>query len=336
MSKRLTIELLKKKIYAMPEKERKPYLIRCLDRQGLIIREVPVVPIPKVEHDICKVCQSSSIIRSNHELICQQCGATEMSVSSNQFKTYNQAINYTKGTFIEPGTTFVTVIKDGKEVKRDLSKVNGWISNDPEETKMNNNMQIIDKKLETLSSGYNPVVFDKVKLEILAMWYNILIIKPEIRGTEKKALLAWSIYYPMIYNELKINIQQLASMFEIQVGDVYYYNFVLKDIFKGTPFEKYISIPIGSTSDIEIPKEINNKVDIIKYDLKDRLSNPLKDKELYGIIYYTAKQLKNNEITLNFLAQKTPVSTVIISAEARKIENFYDKNPSLKYRIFQT
>ena len=84
MSKRLTIELLKKKIYAMPEKERKPYLIRCLDRQGLIIKEISVLPIPKVEHDICKVCQSSSIIRSNHELICQQCGATQMSVSSNR------------------------------------------------------------------------------------------------------------------------------------------------------------------------------------------------------------------------------------------------------------
>ena len=234
--KLIAIKELRIVLSKMPEKERKPYLIRCLDRQGFIIKEIPVVPIPKVEHDICKVCQSDSIIRSNHEIICQQCGATETSVSSNPFKTYNQSINLTKGTFIEPGTTFVTIIKDGKEVKRDLSRVNTWISNDPEDAKMNNNMKLINNKLATLSSSYNPALFEKVKIQILAMWYNILKVKPEIRGTEKKALSALSIYYPMVYNKLQINIQRLSSMFDIQVGDIFSHNFVLEDIFKGTSF----------------------------------------------------------------------------------------------------
>ncbi len=335
MSKQITIMLLRNLLSKMQKNKRKPYLINCLDRQGLIIKEIPVLPIPKVEHDICKVCQSSSIIRSNHELICQQCGATQMSVSSNPFKTYNQGINITKGTFIEPGTTFVTVIKDGKEVKRDLSQVNTWISNDPEETKMNNNMKIIYDKLDIISSGNNQVVFDKVKLEIFAMWYNILKIKPDIRGDEKKALAAWSVYYPMVYNNLKINIEKLSSIFVIPVGTMHSYNFVLKDVFKGTSFEKYISIPVGTVVNIEIPEEIKRKYNIIISNLKDYLSSPLEDKEIAGIIYYIAKQINNRTFTLIFLSGKYKVSSVTISAEARKIENFYDKNPGLKSRIFQ-
>jgi len=166
------------------------------------------------------------------------------------------------------------------------------------------------------------------------MWYNIIKIKPDLRGKEKQALATWSIYYPMVYNKLQINIQKLVSMFDIQIGEAYSYNFIMKDIFSGTAFEKYISIPIGSTSDIQIPEGITKRLNKIKRDLKDYLSSPLKDKELYGILYYTAKQINDKKFTLVYLSEKSGLSSVLISSEANKIEAFYNKNPSMKSKIF--
>ena len=103
---------------------------------------------------------------------------------------------------------------------------------------------------------------------------------------------------------------------------------------EGTGFEKYISIPIGSSSDIEIPEGITKKLNKIKRDLKDYLSSPLKDKELYGIIYYIAKQINDKKFTLVYLSEKSGLSTVLISAEASKIATFYKKNPTLMSKIF--
>jgi hypothetical protein len=335
MSKQIAALLLLKKVKKMAVKERNPYLIACLRRQGFVLEEIPIMPISPPEHDTCKICQSNSIIRSNHENICQQCGATDISISSNPFKTYKQDINFSKGSFIEPGSTFVNVIKDGKQVLRDLSKVNTWVSNDPDEIKMNNNMKKINEILETLSSSYNPVLFEQVKLQVLAMWYNILILKPDIRGNEKKALSVWSIYYPMVFNNLKISLQKLGSMFDIQIGEVYSYNFVIKDIFKNTPFQKYISIPVGTIVDIEIPEEIKRKYNlIIKSDLKNYLSSPLKDKEIAGIIYYIAKQLDIRAFTLIFLSEKYGISSVLIASVYKQIELYYKKNPNERAKIF--
>ena len=76
------------------------------------------------------------------------------------------------------------------------------------------------------------------------------------------------------------------------------------------------------------------KLNKIKRDLKDYISNPLKDKELYGIIYFIAKELNNRTYTLNFLSEKSGMSAVLISSEFKKIQDYYIKNPSLKSRIF--
>ena len=74
------------------------------------------------------------------------------------------------------GTTFVTIIKDGKEVKRDLSKINTWSNNDPEELRISNNLKKINDILDTLSAKYNPIAFDRVRNEILSIWYNLIKI----------------------------------------------------------------------------------------------------------------------------------------------------------------
>lgn len=335
MSKQLTALLLKKKVDNIKNiKDRKQYLIDCLDKQGFIKEEIKTEPISFVKHDTCKLCKSSSLIYSNHEKICQECGTAETSIDINPFKTYKQDINFAKGTFIEPGTAIVTIIKDGKEVKRDLSKLNTWLNTDPEELRISNNIKKMNEILDTLSGDYNPSVFERTRGEIISMWVNIIKIKPDTRGKEKQALALWSIYYPMVYNRLKINIQKIVSMFDIQIGEAYSYNFIIKDIFNGTSFEKYISIPIGTISDIQIPEGITKRLNKIKRDLKDYLSNPLKDKEMYGIIYYIAKQLNDKRFTLVYLSEKSGLSSVLISAEANKIQNFYNKNPTLKNKIF--
>lgn len=335
MSKQLTALLLKKKVEGIKDvKSRRQYLINCLKSQGFIKEKIETTQLEILSHDTCKLCKSNSIIFSNHEKICGECGTSESLVDINPFKNYKQDINLSKGTFIEPGQVFVTFLKDGKEIKRDLSKLNTWLSSDPEESKFLISLKKINETLDILSPDYNQIIFERTKPIILSMWYNILKIKPDIRGKEKQALMVWSIYYPLVYNKMNINIQKLVSMFDIQIGEVYSYNFIMKDIFNNTQYEKYISIPVGSTSDIEISEEIKKKIKAIKRDLKDYISEPLKDKELYGIIYYIAKQLNNKKFTLVYLSEKSGLSTVLISSEANKIERFYKKNQLLKNKIF--
>tara|TARA_X000001036_G_scaffold150423_1_gene142857 strand:+ start:26164 stop:27180 length:1017 start_codon:yes stop_codon:yes gene_type:complete len=338
MSKQLTALLLKQKVDGIKNvKDRKQYLINCLQNQGLVKEQISIEPVKlDISHDTCRLCKSSSIIFSNHEKICQDCGISESNVNINPFKSYKQDVNFSKSTFIEPGTTFVTIIKDGKEVKRDLAKLNTWTNSDPEQLKMANNLKRINDILDTLAINYNAIIFDRVRTVILSMFYNLINIKPDIRGKEKQALSLWCIYYPMVYSKLQINIQKLVSMFDIQIGEAYSYNFIMKDVFNNTPFEKYISLPIGTTSDIIISAEITKKLNKIKRDLKDYLSNPLKDKELYGIIYYISKQTNDKKFTLVYLSEKSGLSTVLISSEASKIETYYNKNLSLKSRLFQT
>tara|TARA_B100000035_G_C21032170_1_gene569037 strand:- start:2261 stop:3268 length:1008 start_codon:yes stop_codon:yes gene_type:complete len=335
MSKQLTALLLKKRIDSIKDtKNRRQYLIDCLKKQGFIKEEISTLPLEILSHDTCKLCKSKSIIFSNHEKICGECGTVETFTDINPYKTYKQSINLSKGTFIEPGEIFVTVIKDGKELKKDLSKLNTWSNSDPEELKFTNTLKKINETLDIIGSNYNQIIFERTRSIILSMWYNIYKIKTQVRGKEKQALMVWSIYYPLVYNKLKINIQKLVSMFDLQIGELYSYNFIMKDIFNGTSYEKYISIPIGNTSDIEISEEIKKKINSIKRDLKDYLSDPLKDKELYGIIYYIAKQLNNKKFTLVYLSEKSGLSTVLISSESNKIEKFYNKNQLLKNKIF--
>tara|TARA_Y100001963_G_C6760950_1_gene439448 strand:- start:796 stop:1812 length:1017 start_codon:yes stop_codon:yes gene_type:complete len=338
MSKELTAFLLKSKVDRIKNiRDRRQFLIDCLDKQGFIREEIKTEPISLVQHDTCKMCNSSSLIYNNHEQICQECGATESSINLNKWKTYKQDLNLSKGTFIEPGTTLVTITnEDGNQVKRDLAKISTWLNVDREELKISTNLKTMNDVLDTLSSKYkdNALVFDRIKNEILSMWFNVIKIKPDIRGKERKALLIWCIYYPIVYNKLQVNIQQLTSIINITIGEAYVYNVIMKDMFKDTSFEEYVSIPVGTTSDIQIPEEITKKLKKIKRDLKDYLSSPLKDKELYGILYYIAKQMKNKTFTLVNLSKKSGLSTVLISSESNKIETFYNKNPSMKNNIF--
>ena len=334
MSKEITVQLLKKKIDSIkiPD-DRKMYLINCLRSQGFIKEEIIQQADPKPNYDICKLCNSSNFIFTSNEKVCQQCGSSETSLDANPYKTYKADINFVKGTFIEPGTMTVTINKDGKIVKRDLSKINTWLSSDPEEQKIKLSLAKITEILDILSTDYNPIVFERIKNECLSMWYNIISIRPNLRGNERLSLMAWCIYYPITYNGLSINIQKIASILGVPIGDIFSYNFVMKDIFTNTSYEKYIIVPTGITAEIQLPPDIERKLRIVKRDLKDYLSSPIKDKEYYAMIYYLGTISKNKTLTLSFLSEKSGISQTTIGNEANKIMRFYNSNQRLKKAI---
>tara|TARA_Y100001970_G_C14259677_1_gene878871 strand:+ start:5671 stop:6678 length:1008 start_codon:yes stop_codon:yes gene_type:complete len=334
MSKEITAQLLKKKVDSIKNpNDRKTYLINCLRRQGLIKEESKSKELLEPNYDLCKLCNSSNFIFTSNEKVCQQCGTSETSLDANPYKTYKADINLKKGTFIEPGTMTVTINKDGKMVKRDLSKINTWLSSDPDEQKIKLSLAKITEILDILSTDYNPIVFDRIKNECLSMWYNIISVRPNLRGNERLSLIVWCIYYPITYNGLSINIQKLATIVGVPIGDIFSYNFVMKDIFSNTPYENYILVPTGITAEIQLPSDIERKLRIVKRDLKDYLSSPIKDKEYYAIIYYLGTITKNKTLTLLFLSEKSGISQTTIGNEANKIMRFYNSNPKLKRAI---
>ena len=334
MSKEITAQLLKKKVDSIKNPDdRKMYLINCLRSQGFIRQEITQQDVPEPNYDLCKLCNSSNFIFTSNEKVCQQCGSSETSLDANPYKTYKADINFKKGTFIEPGTMTVTINKDGKMVKRDLSKINTWLSSDPEEQKIKLSLAKITEILDILSTDYNPIVFERIKNECLSMWYNIISIRPNLRGNERLSLMAWCIYYPITYNGLNINIQKIASILGVPIGDIFSYNFVMKDIFTNTPYEKYITVPTGITAEIQLPSDIERKLRIVKRDLKDYLSSPIKDKEYYAMIYYLGTISKNKTLTLSFLSEKSGISQTTIGNEANKIMRFYNSNQRLKKAI---
>jgi len=333
MSKQLTALLLQKSISYKSIEDQKKHLIECLKKQGIISEPVAVPMVPNVSPDICDICESSDIIYSNHEMICNECGIAKSSISLNPFKTFKQDINFGSGTFLEPGLVVVTIIKDGKPVSRDLSKINTWISLDAEDQRIANGIRNLTEILDKIRPYYNPISFERVEKEIISMWYNVLASNKTISGKEKRALLAWVVYYPMVYNNLSVSIQRISSITDTFIGDIYSYNFRLKDLFKGTSFEKYISVPIGSNSDIELPQKIQDKIKTVKRDMKDYIKDPLKDKQMYGLIYFISKNA-DKFFTLADLATKSSLSTVTILNESKKYDQFYKTNPVLRRKLF--
>tara|TARA_B110000977_G_scaffold116766_1_gene150837 strand:- start:9648 stop:10658 length:1011 start_codon:yes stop_codon:yes gene_type:complete len=335
MSKKLTALLLQKKITDKTPDEQKKYLLDCLKKQRIISDPgVTVSEKVNVLPDVCEVCNSNDIIFSNHEKICRQCGISKISSNINPYKTFKQDINFSAGTFIEPGTLIVNVMKDGKMVSRDLSKVNTWLSSDPEYQRIGNGIKMLTEVLDKLRNYYNPILFERVEKEIISMWYNVLILNKNMVGKERKALLAWVIYYPLVYNSLDVSIQRISSIIDTFIGDIYSYNFRLKDLFKGTSFEKYVSVPIGTKSDLEIPKKIQDKIKVIKRNMRGYLRETLKDKQLYGMIYYISKNMPDKFLTLAELSEKSGLSTVTILNESKIYNNFYISNSRLKEILF--
>ena len=221
---KILLEKIKKDI-KFPSR-RKKYLIDCLNKQGFVKEE----DSQDVEIDgdslTCKICNSSDFIKMSNSTVCNKCGDTTSDLRNNPFINYKQDLNLTRGTFIEPGSEFISIIKDGKIVKRDLSKINFWTNLDPEEEKLKKETE----NIQEIINGLNIKITDTLNKTIISMWLNVLTKSNNLKGKEKRALMAWSIYYPLAYNKIPINIQKLTVISDITLGELYSYNFLMKEI----------------------------------------------------------------------------------------------------------
>lgn len=326
--KNTVVSLLKLKY---PKKEKlKKVLIDCLKKQGFI-DETPIMQTVALT-DTCKLCKSSNFVFSNHEKICGECGSAVLSSEGNNFQTYKQSVSLLQGTFIQPGTLTMSVTKDGRTVNRDLAKVNTWLATESlssEERRIGTLM----KKIEDLVSEleYNENLVKRANEYIVPMWYNIVSSKKDVMGDTLKALMSLVVYYGFLSAGEEISLQRLSKMTGVSLNLILSNNVILKDLFKGTAFEQIVSLKIGTISDITLSKKMERNFRIVKNDLVGYLSNPISDKQTYGIIYFLSTKMEDEKYTLNELSKKSGLSPPIISAEAKKIERFYGANKSRKF-----
>ena len=128
-------------------KDRNKYLINCLYKQGFIKKEEEYPIEENISIDVCRICNSNNLIYSTHAKICNDCGSTEESQTGNLYKNYKMDLNAIKSTFIKPGTNIITVSKNGKDVRRDLSQVQTWLTTDASEIALMNDIKFIEESI---------------------------------------------------------------------------------------------------------------------------------------------------------------------------------------------
>ena len=340
MSKELTGLLLLQKLtekFKGNKSRITKFLIDCMRFHGLI-KEDTEISSDKFERpgSLCQLCNSSNFVINNFEKSCKECGAVEQTVDINPFKTFKVDLNFNRGTIIPPGEVFVKILKDGKQYNVDLSKISTWLDTNPEERKFFENLNLINKYLDSLESRYNiPALsktFDDARKIVLTMWYNVINNKTDMHGLEKKSVMAWCIFYIFSYYKLNINIPVLAKLFDLTTGTIYSFKYILDEIFKNSAFLKYIpSQNMGNS--MEMPKIIEDKLKIVLRDLKTKLSTPPTEKEICGIIDFLSKELKEKTITLQYLSEKSGASTISIIKISQGIKQFYIENPLLKRNL---
>jgi hypothetical protein len=340
MSKELTALLLLQKLkekFKNNNTQISKFLIDCIRFHGYIKEDSEIIN-KKSGHSgtLCKLCKSSNFVTNNFEMSCRECGAVAETTGINPFKSFNVDLNFNKGTIIPPGEIFVKIFKDGKQYNMDLSKISTWLNTDPEERKLFENLNLINKYLDSLESSYNSPeltkLFEDSKKIVLTMWYNVINNKEDMYGLEKKSVMAWCIFYIFSYNKLNITIPTLAKLFDLTSGTMYSFKYVLDEIFKNSTFLKYIpSQRLGNN--IEIPKIIQDKLKIVLRDLRAKLSDPPTDKEICGIIDFLCKEFKEKTISLQYLSEKSGSSTISIIKISQDVKKFYNENPLLKRNL---
>tara|TARA_B100000902_G_scaffold399121_1_gene468533 strand:+ start:2241 stop:3227 length:987 start_codon:yes stop_codon:yes gene_type:complete len=319
--------LLKRKIDTITNPRlKKKFLLDCLKRQGFIKPETRYQDSEddsEEEKNLCKRC-NNDLYYTNNQAICNRCGIIDQNLNINQKGSFTDNLNIGRGTFIQENTVNVKIMKDGKEVIRDLSKVNTWIDKSPEEERLAKAMNFINNILDELEGEYPPIPFQKVRQEIIQMWFLVLM-SSSIKGVQKKSLAVWCIYYPIIYNGLKlISIQRLGRMVDVQTGDINKYSWVMKHIFENTKWDKYLSVKIGTDVNLNLDSYMSRRLDRVKNLIKTREEAPLEDKQIYGIIYGIAKKTERRPWNrLSYMSTKTGISETIISQEMKKYKDYY-------------
>tara|TARA_B100000900_G_scaffold416244_1_gene450506 strand:- start:9741 stop:10709 length:969 start_codon:yes stop_codon:yes gene_type:complete len=320
MSKEITIQLLKLHINRITDdKLKRKFLLNCIEKHGLIKKEEEDNPLQERFEDFCRVCKSNSKVIKNNTEVCEICG-TVLDESINPYKTFKQNLNIGKlGSFISPDGT-----------NRDLSRVNTWVNTSSEEKKMQQDLTYILNKIDSLESEYmyNPEIFDKIRQEIIEMWFHLILKTDDIRGNQKKSLAALIIYSVIIYNGLKITIQRLSRKFEVDVGSISSVLPKLKKIMSDNEkYIQYVNIRLKSDIDLKLTPFLIRELDLVKRSIRNAGMPPPGDNGIYGIIYAISKKASKkdpfyNNYNLPYLYNKTGVSTTTISRESKKYEKF--------------
>ena len=319
MSKEITIQLLKLHVNKITDnKLKKKFLLNCIEKHGLIKKEEEDKTLHDKFEDFCRVCKNNSKVIKNNTEVCEICG-TVLDESINPYKTFKQNLNTGKlGSFISPDGT-----------NRDLSRVNTWVNTSPEEKKLQQDLTYILNKIDSLESEYmyNPQIFDKIRQEIIEMWYLKIIKTDNIRGDEKKSLAALIIYSVIIYNGLKITIERLSRQLGVDVGSISSELPKLKELFNDTKYAQYVNIRLKSDIDLKLTPFLIRELDLVKRSIRNAGMPPPGDNGIYGIIYAISKKASKkdpfyNNYNLPYLYNKTGVSTTTISRESKKYEKF--------------
>jgi len=319
MSKEITIQLLKLHVNKITDdKLKRKFLLNCIEKHNLIKKEEENKTLHDKFEDFCRVCKSNSKVIKHNTEVCEICG-TVLDESINPYKTFKQNLNTGKlGSFISPDGT-----------NRDLSRVNTWVNTSPEEKKLQQDLTYILNKIDSLESEYmyNPEIFDKIKQEIIEMWFLMIIKTDDIRGNHRKSLAALIIYSVIIYNGLKITIQRLSRKFEVDVGSISSVLPKLKKIFINTKYDQYTNIRLKSDIDLKLTPFLIRELDLVKRSIRNAGMPPPGDNGIYGIVYAISKKASKkdplyNNYNLPYLYNKTGVSTTTISRESKKYEKF--------------
>ena len=319
MSKEITVQLLKLHVNKITdEKLKRKFLLNCIEKHGLIKKEEEDETLHDKFEDFCRVCKNNSKVIKNNTEVCEICG-TVLDESINPYKTFKQNLNTGKlGSFISPDGT-----------NRDLSRVNTWVNTSPEEKKLQQDLTYILNKIDSLESEYmyNPEIFDKIRQEIIEMWYLKIIKTDNIRGDQKKSLAALIIYSVIIYNGLKITIERLSRQLEVDVGIISSELSKLKQIFINTKYDQYTNIRLKRDIDLKLTPFLIRELDLVKRSIRNAGMPPPGDNGIYGIVYAISKKASKkdpyyNTYSLSYLYNKTGVSTTTISRESKRYEKF--------------
>ena len=319
MSKEITIQLLKLHVNKITDdKLKRKFLLNCIEKHGLIKKEGEDKPLQERFEDFCRVCKSDSKVIINNTEVCEICG-TVLDESINPYKTFKQNLNIGDlKSFISPDGT-----------NRQLSRINTWVNTTPEEEKKRQDLKYILNKIDSLESEYmyNPEIFDKIRQEIIEMWFLLIIKTDDIRGDKKKSLAALIIYSVIIYNGLKITIERLSRQFGVDMGIISSELPNLKELFNNTKYTRYVNIRLKSDIDLKLTPFLIRELDLVKRSIRNAGMPPPGDNGIYGIIYAISKKASKkdpfyNNYNLPYLYNKTGVSTTTISRESKKYEKF--------------
>ena len=288
---------------------------------------------------VCEGCGGNDFIYEGSQRRCRVCGVTKADFRANPFKQLGD--RQESGGSILPGGNIITINRNGKDMRVDLSQIAKWTDSNKEDKPLIDFINLMNEALEKLDELYSgprlSISLEKAKRLARSMWYNIFLYKKKntslsFRKEEKENLLLFCIYASLKSEKIKAELAQLhrfLGLSSLFIGLNSYLS-VIKEIFKETDFEKYFF----KSEEIELPENIKIGKDFVLRHLTSKgYKIPSND---LGIILYLAKLYENESINLVFIMSKnTHLLPSNITSLLTEIKTFYERYPELR-RILLT